>query len=240
MSGIFLAAGHGGTDSGATGNGLVERDLNVQLVTYIAGRLRAHKIVTATDIEHGNPTGITETLNLARQYSPALYYSQHHNWFGATARGYEIYKTGSGRSYRFAKALHDAQIAALRKLDPSIPDRGIKEARGTRAESEVVNSPGSSALSEALFVSNVADAAIAKRPDEIKVLGEATVKAIVEFGAAEGLAGWPAGVRYVAPVVATTAPIIWHLSRDPQGVLANARTLVEMEKWIAKLKAKWK
>ena len=40
LKGIVIDAGHGGTDSGAVGNGIVEKDLTLKIATYIANRLK--------------------------------------------------------------------------------------------------------------------------------------------------------------------------------------------------------
>ena len=38
---IVIDAGHGGTDSGAVGNGIIEKELTLKIATYIADRLRS-------------------------------------------------------------------------------------------------------------------------------------------------------------------------------------------------------
>lgn len=40
LKGIVVDAGHGGTDSGAVGNGIIEKDLTLKIATYIANRLK--------------------------------------------------------------------------------------------------------------------------------------------------------------------------------------------------------
>ena len=40
LKGIVIDAGHGGTDSGAVGNGIIEKDLTLKIATYIANRLK--------------------------------------------------------------------------------------------------------------------------------------------------------------------------------------------------------
>lgn len=37
---IVVDAGHGGTDSGAVGNGIIEKDLNLKISKYIFNRLK--------------------------------------------------------------------------------------------------------------------------------------------------------------------------------------------------------
>ena len=40
LKGIVIDAGHGGSDSGAVGNGIIEKDLTLKIATYIANRLK--------------------------------------------------------------------------------------------------------------------------------------------------------------------------------------------------------
>ena len=53
IKGIVVDAGHGGVDSGAVGNGLQEKDLNLQAATYMYNRLK----------ELGIPTTITRDID---------------------------------------------------------------------------------------------------------------------------------------------------------------------------------
>lgn len=41
LKGIVIDAGHGGSDPGATSNGIVEKDLTLKIATYIANRLKS-------------------------------------------------------------------------------------------------------------------------------------------------------------------------------------------------------
>lgn len=40
IEGVIIDAGHGGIDSGAVGNGLLEKDLNLKISKYIYNRLK--------------------------------------------------------------------------------------------------------------------------------------------------------------------------------------------------------
>ena len=66
--GIVIDAGHGGTDSGATGNGIVEKDLTLKIAQYIHNRLDdlgiKNVLIRNTD-ETINPTERVERVNNA-------------------------------------------------------------------------------------------------------------------------------------------------------------------------------
>ena len=81
--GVVIDAGHGGTDGGAVGNGIVEKELNLKISKYIADRLDAlgieNTLVRDTDITI-NPT---ERVNLVKKpygnSSDVLVISNHIN-----------------------------------------------------------------------------------------------------------------------------------------------------------------
>ena len=66
--GIVIDAGHGGTDSGATGNGIIEKDLTLKIAQYIHNRLDdlgiKNVLIRNTD-ETINPTERVERVNNA-------------------------------------------------------------------------------------------------------------------------------------------------------------------------------
>ena len=66
--GIIIDAGHGGTDSGATGNGIIEKDLTLKIAQYIHNRLDdlgiKNVLIRNTD-ETINPTERVERVNNA-------------------------------------------------------------------------------------------------------------------------------------------------------------------------------
>lgn len=80
---IVLDSGHGGVDSGATGNGLVEKDLTLNISNYIYNRLRKLGIpVTMTRIsdETIDPTErVNRILNAYGNTPNVIVVSNHIN-----------------------------------------------------------------------------------------------------------------------------------------------------------------
>ena len=85
---IFLDAGHGGSDSGAVGNGLLEKNINLS-VTLECGRLLAG---LGMEIEYSRTTdtdvSLDERCKMANDWNADYFISIHHNAGGGV--GYEI------------------------------------------------------------------------------------------------------------------------------------------------------
>lgn len=199
---IYIASGHGSDDPGATANGLKERDVNRAICARLVKRLRDHGLRVHTDLERGNLRASGEISDAHRKGDVVAFVSAHHNGAGAaSARGFEVFKTGKTRSLRLGKAMHGACLAELRRLDPTFKDRGLKEAKGTRAQSLVCKSPGASALIEFAFLTNVSDAKVVKGKQYPARMAEALCKALIGFLREEKIAT----VTY-RPAASTPAP----------------------------------
>jgi len=231
---VYIDSGHSGTDPGAVGNGLQEATLNKRVAKGVVAALRRSGVRTYTDLAIGNPGASTSIPDSRKHPDVRLFVSQHHNSAGAkTARGIETYKTGTGRSRRFAALVHARLRAELRRMDSTWVDRGVKEAKGTRAEYIVTRSQGASILLENGFVSNVKDAAVFKRADYARRCAETTARAIVDFGRKEGL--WANAYTPPAPPT-VTAFQVFHADgsshgrfRDLTEAMRRARVFVEKE-----------
>ena len=80
---IVIDAGHGGTDSGAVGNGIVEKELTLKIAKYIADRLRelgADVTLTRDSDETLDPSErVKRVLNAYGNSKDVLMVSNHIN-----------------------------------------------------------------------------------------------------------------------------------------------------------------
>lgn len=80
---IVIDAGHGGTDSGAVGNGIIEKELTLKIATYIADRLRglgADVTLTRDSDETLDPSErVRRVLNAYGNSKDVLVISNHIN-----------------------------------------------------------------------------------------------------------------------------------------------------------------
>ena len=90
---IVIDAGHGGTDSGAVGNGIIEKELTLKIASYIADRLRglgADVTLTRDSDETLDPSErVRRVLNAYGNSKDVLVISNHINAGGADISNYE-------------------------------------------------------------------------------------------------------------------------------------------------------
>lgn len=158
---VYIDPGHGGTDVGAIGNGLREKDVTLDLA------LRLNHILVVT---YGLQTRLSRsgdvTRSLASRTSDAnawganIFVSIHINAGGGT--GFESYRypTAGSTTVRLHNLIHSRVIARMRTV-AAVTDRGQKT-----ANFHVLRETAMPAvLTENLFIDRAADAALLKRND---------------------------------------------------------------------------
>lgn len=119
---IYVRPGHGGSDSGATANGLVEKNINltVALEAKRLFELQGHevKIGRTTDVY----LSLEDGVNQANEWGADFFISIHHNAGGGD--GAEIYHTIFGGK---GKDLAQYIIDQFRKLGQNVRYVGARE-----------------------------------------------------------------------------------------------------------------
>jgi N-acetylmuramoyl-L-alanine amidase len=153
---IFIDAGHGGTDSGAVGNGLQEKNLTLDICQRIAAGLKAYENVTVLMSRTSDSfPSLNDRTNAANAAKADLFVSVHINSGAATARGFEshIYTNTDAGTKAFQNVMHTEIYNAAYKAAGE-PDRGKKQ-----SNFHVLRESNMKAiLTENLFISNAADA----------------------------------------------------------------------------------
>lgn len=164
MAKVFLDAGHGGHDPGASGNGLREKDVNLSVTLKIGNILANHGV----NVRYSRTTDVflelADRAARANSFGANVFVSIHCNAHSnSTAKGVETYSyPGSSAGARLAKSIQDSIIAE--KVYTS--NRGTKTANF--AVLRLTNMPA--ALVELAFITNPQDANILRnRQDALAV-----------------------------------------------------------------------
>jgi N-acetylmuramoyl-L-alanine amidase len=153
---IFIDAGHGGSDSGAVGNGLQEKNLTLDICQRIAAGLKSYENVEVIMSRTADTfPSLADRTNEANAAKADIFLSVHINSGANTARGFEshIYTTADAGTKAYQNVMHEEIFNAAYKAAGE-PDRGKKQ-----SNFHVLRESNMKAiLTENLFISNSADA----------------------------------------------------------------------------------
>lgn len=200
---VVLDAGHGGTDPGAQGFGIVEKDKALTIALKVRDRLLKQYVVQVKmtrDTDVFIP--LQERADMANNWKADYFVALHHNASGG--KGFESYVYTGTRAKESGKkqdVVHAAIMAYLSTV--GVNDRGKQEANFA----VIRETKMPAILIENLFVDNAFDAALLNNPTVIDKLSDAIALGI---GQTLQLAAVPVDPKPVepeepAPVVDVTA-----------------------------------
>ena len=176
MEKIYIDPGHGGRDSGATGNGLKEKDLCLELAVELDKQLQGYNCETKLAREKDVYVDNGDRAREANRWGADLYYSIHVNGHSnKDANGYEdfIHPDAPQSTQDIRKTIHRYNSRVW--TEAGRRDRGRKTAnfqvlRETRMPAVLV---------EQGFITNGKDAELLKNENFKQKLVEAMIKGIV-------------------------------------------------------------
>jgi N-acetylmuramoyl-L-alanine amidase len=175
---IFIDVGHGGKDGGAVGNGLKEKDMNLDIALRIKKGLQAYENAQILmSRETDEYLTLDERTIKANQWNADLLVSIHCNAStNVTADGFEsyVYTSVPSATKAFQNVLHNEIIKAM---GSGIEDRGKKSKNLHMVRESKMNA----VLTENLFISNASDA---------KKLADASFRQKVANGHVLGIANF--------------------------------------------------
>jgi N-acetylmuramoyl-L-alanine amidase len=201
---VALDPGHSAWDVGATGAGLAEYQLTLDVANRVRARLEevGHR-VRLTRADHGRvapvvPRDSIEAIRVEQEArigaaSPAsvfvsIHFNAHPN---RSLRGTETYFNGDNfraESVVLGTLVHNELLAALRGLGYPAIDRGVREdltAGKPYGHFFSLRGPFPSVLVESLFLSNPAEAEMLRQDDVLDTVAEGIARGIARYLADE-------------------------------------------------------
>lgn len=162
MTKVMNDYGHGGTDPGALGNGLREKDLTLAIGKKVDAILKKHGLVIVNSRTTDTTVSLTTRSTKANKENVKIFISIHINAFkDPKANGVETFSyPGSKEGAKLAKAIQDELVKAkLFKTNRGVKTANFHVLRETKAPA---------ALTELGFITNVDDAQVLRtKQDDI-------------------------------------------------------------------------
>ena len=148
---VFIDAGHGGSDPGAVGNGLKEKDIVLSIATKLGALLNGRGISIKYSRTNDTYLSLEERARLANAWGADLFVSIHANSATSSVRGTECYTHPTANT---ATKTLSRNVSRAISSKFGISNRGHKEANF--AVLRLSNMPA--ILVETAFISNSSDA----------------------------------------------------------------------------------
>ncbi|WP_179289567.1 N-acetylmuramoyl-L-alanine amidase [Shouchella clausii] len=176
MTKIFIDPGHGGSDPGAVGHGLKEKDLVLTISRHIRDILLSEYKGVQVRMSRNSDVflSLSERAKLANNWGANYFCSVHINAGGGTGFETFIHTSRSSKSVSYQNVVHPAIYS---KMD--VKDRGKKFAN--YAVLRQTNMPA--ILTETLFIDNEKDAKLLKDSSFLKKVAQGHAEGIAKaFG----------------------------------------------------------
>jgi N-acetylmuramoyl-L-alanine amidase len=168
---IVIDPGHGGSDPGATGNGLVEKDLNLTISRNIRDILVNEYINVDVQMTRDSDifVSLSERANMANNWGADYFLSIHVNAGGGTGFESYIHTTRTTGSVQAQDVIHPVIVSTL-----GVRDRGKKDANFAVLRETYMPA----ILTENLFIDHPDDAALLKDPAFLKRIARGHVSGL--------------------------------------------------------------
>lgn len=213
MAKVFISAGHGGSDSGAIGNGFKEKDLNLSIALACRDYLVANGVEVKMSRTTDEDDGINQEAAESNAYGPDVTVSIHNNAGGGD--GVEAwYSIVGGLSKTCAENILDEVV----KIGQN--SRGAKKKAGSNGKDyygfiRMTKAPA--VIVECAFIDNATDIQIVADEDKRRTMGAAIAKGILRtLGVQEktNTPATPAPTPAPAPSPAPSSKSIEEIARE--------------------------
>lgn len=168
---VFLSAGHGGSDPGATAYGLKEKDINLHTLLACKEELERHGVEVIASRTNDADDPVSQEVNEANASGADIAVSFHANAGGGD--GFEAFYYSTNALGKKLAQLGEKHVKALGQNS-----RGIKTGNHLKF---VRATTMPAVLFESFFVDNANDKTIGDTVEEQRAFGVAYAKAILEY-----------------------------------------------------------
>lgn len=177
MKSLIIGAGHGGSDSGAVGNGFIERDLAIEFRNLLVSDLKKLSVNCIVDPDSNK---LADSLPYFKKYfkPDSINVDIHWNAGPPAATGTEVLI--NTQSTPFEKQL-GGKIAEAIATILNIKNRGLKtELQSARGSLGWMKQPGRNYIIEMCFISNKTDMEkyMGKKPELAKAIANILFEAV--------------------------------------------------------------
>lgn len=206
MAKVFLSAGHGGSDPGACGNGLKEKDINLQIMLACQEELLRHGVTVVCSRTTDANDPVAEEVREANASGADIAVSFHTNAGGGDGSESFYYK-GSAKGKKLAE-LCEKYTKQLGQNSRGVKTNNLMFTRATTMPA---------VLCECAFIDTKKDIAIVDTTAEQRAFGMAYAMAILEY----------LGISYKAKETAkpATSGKLYRVQVGAYSVKANAEKL---------------
>ena len=173
---VFIGVGHGGTDSGAVGNGMKEKDITLKVATYCKNYLQKYGINVMMSRYKDENDSVTEEVKECNAYDPDVAIDVHVNAGGGD--GFEAFYHYAGG---VGKTLAQNIESEVKKAGQN--SRGCKIKKNSSGKDYyafIRNTKCPAVICELGFIDNKTDLAAFDTDAEMKKFGEAYAKGILK------------------------------------------------------------
>lgn len=173
---VFISAGHGGSDSGAVGNGFKEKDLNLSIAMACGNYLKSKGVEVQMSRVKDEDDDLNQEARESNAFGPDLTVSIHNNAGGGD--GVEAWYSIVGG---LGKTCAENILAEVVKIGQN--SRGAKTRKGSNGRDYygfIRQTKAPAVIVECAFIDNATDIQIINTEPKRVVMGEAIAKGILK------------------------------------------------------------
>lgn len=213
---VFLGVGHGGKDSGAVGNGLKEKDLNLAIALACRDELKRHGVTVGMSRTKDENDALNDEIKECNAFKPDLAIDIHNNAGGGDGAE-AFYHHGGGKG----KTLAENVLAEIKKIGQNSRGAKIKKnAQGKDYFGFIRETSAPAIIVECAFVDNKTDIKIIDTSAEQKAMGVAIAKGTLKT----------LGIAYIQPKPATDKNVGGKTYRVQVGAYSSKANAEAMQK----------